>query len=127
MPACNHVADDLAALVDGDDAVLSRHADHLASCDDCRDARHEATRLARLVAHAGDDHAAPGDLEARVLAAIDAQTVKPAPAPAPAPVAKTDLPPTPMRGRRKSIYIAAVASTALAAGVVGFVATRDRS
>ncbi len=65
-----HITDDLAALVDNDDAAIARHAEHLASCDDCRDARHDASNLADLVGHAGDDHVA-SDLADRVLAALD--------------------------------------------------------
>ena len=43
-PECSLVQDDLADLVAGDSATIARHADHLASCDDCRDARHDVLR-----------------------------------------------------------------------------------
>ena len=85
MP-CTQIQDDLAALVDGDDAAIARHADHLASCDDCRDARHDATRLARMVASAGADYVVPADLADRVLAK--------APADAPAKPMTSTAPPS---------------------------------
>lgn len=105
-PDCNLVHDDLADLVAGDSATIARHADHLASCDDCRDARHEASLLADQLGAAGADHVTPVDLVERVLAAagsgptasstlpMPAMTPTlaqgsldlPAPAPAPAPV-----------------------------------------
>ncbi len=72
MSSCNDVTDDLADLVAGDRLAIERHAEHLASCDACRDARHEATRLADAVAGAGADHVSPPDLASRVLAALDA-------------------------------------------------------
>jgi hypothetical protein len=68
-PDCSLVQDDLADLVAGDSATIARHADHLASCDDCRDARHEAAQLANALGAAGADHVAPMDLVERVLAA----------------------------------------------------------
>ncbi|HMG21302.1 MAG TPA: VIT domain-containing protein, partial [Kofleriaceae bacterium] len=68
---CDQVTAELSDLIDGDPAAIGRHADHLAGCADCRDARHDAARLAALVADAGIDHAPPGDLAARVLAALD--------------------------------------------------------
>ena len=70
---CRLVKDDLAAIVDGDPAALARHAAHLAGCDDCRDARHDAARIGAAIARAGDDHAPRVDLEARLLAMIDAE------------------------------------------------------
>ncbi len=70
--ACEKFLDDLAAIVEGDEALLEKHLDHLADCDACRDARHEATEIAKRVADAGADYAPPEDMEARVLAAIDA-------------------------------------------------------
>ena len=73
MPTeCELVSDELAELVAGDSAAIARHADHLAGCDDCRDARYEATRLAELLAGAGADHVPAPDLLERVLAAAAA-------------------------------------------------------
>ncbi|MDQ3295747.1 MAG: hypothetical protein M3619_04125, partial [Myxococcota bacterium] len=69
--ACDSTLDELDLLVAGNPDAIARHADHLASCDDCRDARHEATTLAALVREAGADHAPLTDLVDRVLAAAD--------------------------------------------------------
>ena len=69
MSTCNEVQDELADLVAGDREAIARHSEHLASCDACRDARHEATELAAKVGTAGSDHVSPDDLVARVLAA----------------------------------------------------------
>ncbi|MBA3462228.1 MAG: AgmX/PglI C-terminal domain-containing protein [Deltaproteobacteria bacterium] len=73
MSTCNEVNDELADLVAGDSGAIARHAEHLASCDACRDARHEASELVGLVGQAGSDHAVPGDLKAKLLAALDAE------------------------------------------------------
>ena len=70
--ACDRVTEDLAALADGDRDAIARHAEHLASCDECRDARHEASEIASTLANAGADHVPPGDVVAKLLAAIDA-------------------------------------------------------
>ncbi|MBI2897852.1 MAG: FecR domain-containing protein [Deltaproteobacteria bacterium] len=76
---CAEVMDDLSAIVDGDAEILSRHAEHLGDCDACRDARHEAAATVALVADAGGDYQPPADLEARLLAAIDATGASEAP------------------------------------------------
>ncbi|HEU4610941.1 MAG TPA: hypothetical protein VFS15_02645, partial [Kofleriaceae bacterium] len=126
--------DDLAALVAGEPDAIARHAEHLASCDACRDARHDATQLADKLSAAGADHVPDSELAERVLAKLDAQA---APTPA-APVVKHDAPvaakpaeakpveakPAPVRdiatarGKRR-LWIVAGAAAALAAGVVG--------
>jgi ferric-dicitrate binding protein FerR (iron transport regulator)/tetratricopeptide (TPR) repeat protein len=77
MSTCNEVNDELADLVAGDRDAIARHAEHLATCDACRDARHEATELATLLGQAGSDHAPPKDLAAKVLASIGDDAVKP--------------------------------------------------
>ncbi|CAN5796909.1 hypothetical protein BH11MYX2_BH11MYX2_05270 [soil metagenome] len=71
MSNCNDVLDDLAEIVGGDSAAIARHAEHLASCDECRDLRHEAQMTAQLAAGAGADYVPPTDLAARVLAKLD--------------------------------------------------------
>jgi len=78
MTPCDHVTDELAELIAGDRAAIARHAEHLAGCDACRDARHDAQQLAELIGGAGDDHALVDDLVARVLAAVDRDTAQPA-------------------------------------------------
>src|ERR1051325_7991089 len=60
--ACEAVMDDMAALADGDREAIAKHAEHLAGCDACRDARHEATEMGRRIAEAGADYRA-GDVE----------------------------------------------------------------
>ena len=82
---CDHVRDELSALVDGDRDAIARHAEHLAGCDACRDARHDAARLVALVGAAGLDHLTPDDLVACVLAAADREAAN--------PVAPTAMPP----------------------------------
>src|SRR4051812_49638484 len=71
MTTCDQVTDELALLVDGDPQAIARHADHLATCDACRDARHDATAAARAIAAAGADYVPAAGLEARLLAAVE--------------------------------------------------------
>jgi ferric-dicitrate binding protein FerR (iron transport regulator)/tetratricopeptide (TPR) repeat protein len=85
MKDCDQVIDDLADIVAGDRAAIARHADHIASCDACRDMRHEASQLAALAGQAGSDHVPRADLADRVLARIDAEA-----RPAEKPVAKVE-------------------------------------
>ena len=76
---CSEVLEHLADVVDG--TARPALLEHLAECDDCRDLRHEAEEARQLAAGAGLDHRPVLDLEARVLAALDAQPgseVKPA-------------------------------------------------
>ncbi len=87
-PECSLVQDDLADLVAGDSATIARHADHLAGCDDCRDARHDAAQLSSTLGAAGADYVLPSDMLDRVMAAaatspsstLQMPTVAPAPA-----------------------------------------------
>jgi len=100
-PECTLVHDDLADLVAGDPAAIERHADHLASCDDCRDARYDASLLVDQLAGAGADHVPPADLVERVLAAAGSGPVTaptataPMPTPAAPPLAQGSLPQAP--------------------------------
>ncbi len=64
------VLDDLDGLVAGDRDVIARHAEHLASCDACRDARHDASQLAAQLRRAGDDHVPQANLEDVLLAKL---------------------------------------------------------
>lgn len=123
MSTCTEVQDDLAELVAGDRDAIARHAEHLASCDACRDARHEATELAALIGQAGSDHVAPKDLAARVLAVIDESEKAAAPTKAPAakPVVEKKAPvaakpKTARGGGRALLWIGAAAAT-IAGGV----------
>ncbi|MBA3451526.1 MAG: FecR domain-containing protein, partial [Deltaproteobacteria bacterium] len=137
MTTCNEVQDELADLVAGDRDAVARHSEHLASCDACRDARHEATELAARVGQAGSDHVSPEDLVARVLAAaaepaVDrsasiagpdlatAATVAMETAKAePAPVKRT-----PIRKPNRT-WLALGAAAALAAGGIGIYKLRS--
>jgi tetratricopeptide (TPR) repeat protein len=65
--------DDLALIVDGDRDAIAKHADFLADDDEARDLRHEASGVVTRIAGAGADYAPPADLEARLLAALDAR------------------------------------------------------
>lgn len=65
--------DDLALIVDGDHDAIAKHADFLADDDEARDLRHEASGVVAKIATAGADYVSPADLEARVLAALDAR------------------------------------------------------
>jgi ferric-dicitrate binding protein FerR (iron transport regulator)/tetratricopeptide (TPR) repeat protein len=65
--------DELGPIVDGDRNALARHADFLAADDRARDLRHDAEAAADALAHGGDDWTMPADLEAKLLAAIDAK------------------------------------------------------
>jgi len=68
---CGEVLEHLAEVVDG--TARPALVEHLAACDACRDLRHEAEEARRLTASAGLDHRPVAALEARVLAALDAQ------------------------------------------------------
>src|SRR5436190_251469 len=68
---CAEVLEHLGEVVDGTASAELR--EHVAECDRCRDVRHEAEEARRLAASAGLDHRPAPDLEARVLAALDAR------------------------------------------------------
>jgi ferric-dicitrate binding protein FerR (iron transport regulator)/Mg-chelatase subunit ChlD/tetratricopeptide (TPR) repeat protein len=128
-PECLAVREDLAAIVDGDPEAVRRHADHLASCDECRDARHAAAAAARLLGAAGADFVPPADLEARLAAALDAapaateaassttptpkSTPKSTPAPTPTPA------PRRVNRARAGWLVVAAAAAIMAAVLVG--------
>ena len=124
---CQTVQDDLADLVAGDSATIARHSDHLASCDDCRDARHDAAQLVKLLPYAGRDHVSPSDLVERVLIAADSPadlargSMETKADPPPAPKAKSPDVPIPITAakRRSRVMLALGAAAALAAGGVG--------
>src|SRR5262245_42255088 len=65
---CAEVIENMADVLDG--SADRRLLDHIATCDACRDARHDAERGRALVANAGADFVVPADLEARLAAAI---------------------------------------------------------
>ena len=128
-PDCVPVQDDLADLVAGDSGAIARHSEHLASCDDCRDARHEASRLVGLIPYAGSDHLLAADLVERVLIAAGNDPVaQPAPqaaqaaqAAAPKSAARHDaaIPITSAPRARARMWVAIGATAAVAAGGIG--------
>ncbi|MCA9575169.1 MAG: FecR domain-containing protein, partial [Myxococcales bacterium] len=65
--------DDLSAAVDGDADALRAAEDLLADSDEARDLLFDARRVAGEVREAGGDYVPQPDLEARVLAALDAR------------------------------------------------------
>ena len=66
--------DELALVVDGDRDAIARHADFLADDDEARDLKHDAIEIAQKLAGAGADYVPPADLEAKLLAALDARS-----------------------------------------------------
>lgn len=82
-PFCETAHDRVADLLDGTAPV--ELVDHVASCDRCRDLRHDASRVASLVAAAGDDFQPIVDLEARLFAALDGRAPAPPAEPGGAP------------------------------------------
>jgi tetratricopeptide (TPR) repeat protein len=132
--SCDDVANDLSDLVAGDRDAIARHAEHLASCDSCRDARHDATQLASRLAHAGDDHVSPGEVIVdRLMEALGEEGLRPQasdlrpkaePVPVPVPV-PAFRPPSPVAAAvpatasRRRVWMAAGAAVALAAGTTG--------
>ncbi|HEY5939150.1 MAG TPA: FecR domain-containing protein, partial [Kofleriaceae bacterium] len=143
--ACDQISDDLADLVANDADAIARHADHLASCDLCRDARHDATELAANLAHAGGDHTPMhgDDLAAKLLARLDAEpAVEAKPAPqvaakvAPKVAINVEAKPTveakpaavvPISSKRKKIWLALGASAAVAAGTAAVVMMKSNT
>ena len=68
-PLCEQVDEAMSELLDGSapDVLL----EHVADCDRCRDARHDAEQARELAIDSGADYQHPEDLEQRLLAAID--------------------------------------------------------
>lgn len=89
---CAEVREDLALIIDGDQEALARHAEHLATCDACRDARYDAERAAEMVRASGADYQPPSDLESRVLKEVDTKAGE-APTVTTVPPTETTTPP----------------------------------
>ena len=70
IDSCENVQDHLVDLLDG--TANARVLDHLVDCDDCRDARFDAEQAADYAIAASADYQPMTDLEARVLARLDA-------------------------------------------------------
>ncbi len=69
--------EDLGPIVDGEKDATERHADTLADSDALRDAVFEAKQVAAALPDAGADFEVPADLEARILAKLDARAPAP--------------------------------------------------
>ncbi len=66
---CREVDENMSDVIEGvaSDALF----DHIAGCERCRDARHEAEQLIARLAALGAEHRPPAGLAARVLSLID--------------------------------------------------------
>jgi ferric-dicitrate binding protein FerR (iron transport regulator)/tetratricopeptide (TPR) repeat protein len=133
MSPCEQVTEDLASIVDGDRDVIARHAEHLTTCDACRDARHEASHIATRLAAAGTDYTAGAGLVDRVMVAIDREPAHAKVAPVSAPVsAPPAADPAPAqrakpRDRRRWLQAGAAFAAMAAASTVYVAATHHHS
>lgn len=85
---CAEVDEAMAELLDG--SASEELFDHVADCDRCRDARHDAESAAEVVSDSAADYVHPDDFASRVLAALDAGESREAQSePPPAPIAET--------------------------------------
>ena len=107
---CAEVTEHMADVLDG--SADRRLLDHIAECDSCRDARHDAERARALVERAGADFVAPADLEARLAAALERR--KPAPAPAAPPPERASAPAPRLTRTGGSRWVGRAAGLALA-------------
>ena len=70
---CRAVDEQMSELLEG--KAADELVEHVAECDRCRDARHEAERAARLVEEAGADFVMPAALERRLEQALEQQVL----------------------------------------------------
>jgi ferric-dicitrate binding protein FerR (iron transport regulator)/Mg-chelatase subunit ChlD len=70
-PTCADVLDALAQIVEGDEETIERFANHLASCDHCRDLRHDARLAAEAAAEAGAAYEHPNDFGDKLETALN--------------------------------------------------------
>ncbi|MEI7893708.1 MAG: VIT domain-containing protein, partial [Myxococcales bacterium] len=106
MKTCDQVKDDLARVVDG--TAPTELYEHIADCDACRDLRHEAAAVVTKIRDASCDFKPQSDLELRLLAPLDARSVR-----------------KPRRPSRRQVVVVAVTATvALAAGLALVVRSR---
>jgi len=68
---CTEVAERLPEALEGE--LPAELAEHVEGCDVCRDRLHDAAWVVSRVEKAGVDYEPPADLEARVMAALDAR------------------------------------------------------
>jgi tetratricopeptide (TPR) repeat protein len=121
--AHDDVMDDLAALVAGEAVAIAKHADHLASCDTCRDAKHDAAQLARQLADAGSDYKPANNLVEQLMAKLaDAKPAETKPVDAKPDAKPADTKPVVrdiQSAPKRKLWVVAGAAAALAAGTVG--------
>ena len=79
---CGRITDEMASVLDG--SAPPDLLEHVADCDTCRDARHDAERAELLMTEAGNDFQLPPGLTQRLLPTP--------PVTVPAPVVVPDLP-----------------------------------
>src|SRR5580692_5082050 len=128
--SCDDVMDELDGLVSGDSGAMARCGEHLAGCDACRDARHDAERVADKMRFAGADYVAPVDLMERVMAAVEGAkpatsplaTTLPLPMPVTLPTKTATTTTTTKASSKRRVWVGAAVGSAIAAGVVGVVA-----
>src|SRR5262245_48726128 len=72
---CREVDENMGDIIDGiaENAIF----DHMAGCERCRDARHDAERAILRLCDAGLDYRVPADLTARLMSALDAGQTSP--------------------------------------------------
>ncbi|HEY6077299.1 MAG TPA: VIT domain-containing protein, partial [Polyangiaceae bacterium] len=115
--SCERVSESLADVLDG--SASPELLEHAASCDDCRDARHDAERAELLLSEAGSDFALPADLTEQLLAATPAPAKAPAPPTPPAAAAPEAAPPSRLRSLATRWAIPVLATAAAAAFLIG--------
>ena len=128
---CQRITEEMASVLDGSapPEVLA----HVAGCDACRDARHDAERAELLMSEAGRDFQLPPDLTQRLLAATApaapaAPLTSPAHASTPASRSRLSLPASPSPSPSRSALVAVAKRWAIpvlaAAAAAAFLAGR---
>jgi hypothetical protein len=80
---CDSVAEQMSDVLDG--SAPARVLEHVASCDDCRDARYDAQRAELLLREAGSDFKLPARFADKLRAAVITPEPEPEPNPAHSP------------------------------------------
>src|SRR5687768_1812534 len=71
MSLCDRVDETIADVLDG--TAAAEVLEHLATCDRCRDIRHETACAMEILEHASSDYVPPKDLTERLMTALDAR------------------------------------------------------
>lgn len=72
---CERVVEQMASVLDG--SAPSELLEHIAGCDACRDARHDAERAGLLVSEAGSDFRLPAAFAEKLRAPVEPPAPKP--------------------------------------------------